>query len=291
MVDLAVQVLAVTLGPSAVRAVQSGADHGRIEAVFPSVFYVKLRRALIAVATQNIAAGPLTITTEATTDWQKFGLVPGKTVHLSKNHLTLPGQLSVDIGAAALWQPARALPANHDLGGMLSRLDATELSPPNDGFGETIKLSNTWPSEVETAWAWTLASLTQHPADARQLDPLLGRGPGLTPAGDDFLGGMMIAFHHLGHKAIAAALWKTLEPRAQSRTNAISGALLNAASEGFGSAPLHHALHALIDPQTKNLTKALATLDQIGHSSGWDAFAGIVLVFRAQAAVADQIAA
>ena len=291
MSERPLQVAALTLGPHAARAVQSGEAQGKIEAVFASVFYVRFGRALIAVAAKTIAPGPLTITTGATINWQKLGLTTGKTVLLSRGLLIIPGQATIDIDAADLWQPVNQLPENHDVQRAMARLDATDLNPPTDGYGHTVKASSPKPPEMEQASVWTRAVLSHLPADARALYLLFGRGQGLTPAGDDVLGGMMIALHHLGHGSVANALWKTLESQAQSRTNAISCALLKAASDGLGSAPLHHALNALTDPKAKNLSKTLATLDEIGHSSGWDAFAGIVLVMRAKAAVSTQIAA
>ena len=291
MSEMAFQVAANTIGPHVLRAVQSGAEHGKIEAVFSSVFYARFRHALIAVATKTIAPGPLTITTEATADWQKLGLTTGKTVSFSNGLLIIPGQITVDTSSADLWRPVGRSPVTLDLPGTLARLDATHLNPPVEGYGQTVRAVDPRFPEIDQASIWTQANLSHQPAHTHLLAPLLGRGPGLTPAGDDVLGGMMIGLHHLGHKTVATALWRALEPLAQRRTNAISCAMLKAASEGLGSAPLHDVLNEMTDPQVKNLSKTLATLDEIGHSSGWDAFAGIVVVMRAQAAVANQIAA
>ena len=46
--------------------------------------------------------------------------------------------------------------------------------------------------------------------DAAQL---IGLGPGLTPSGDDYLGGVLVALRALGRDAQADALWRWLEPR------------------------------------------------------------------------------
>lgn len=102
---------------------------------------------------------------------------------------------------------------------------------------------------------------------------LIGLGPGLTPSGDDYLGGMLVALHALGREAQARALWRWLQPRL-SRTSAISGAHLEAAAAGEG----HEALHQMLSfPSNASVQQ----LKHVGHSSGWDALAGAVAVLRA----------
>ena len=95
----------------------------------------------------------------------------------------------------------------------------------------------------------------------------------------------MIALNALGRHDTATRLWQTLKPRAETHTNAISRAFLAAAARGMGSEPLHHALNAY--RTGKNLAPALASLNTIGHSSGWDAFAGVVLAARATLATRE----
>jgi hypothetical protein len=98
-------------------------------------------------------------------------------------------------------------------------------------------------------------------------------GPGLTPSGDDYLGGMLVALHALGREAQARGLWRWLQPRL-SRTSAISGAHLEAAAAGEA----HEALHEVLSRPSDATVRNLKTL---GHCSGWDALAGAVAVLRA----------
>jgi hypothetical protein len=106
---------------------------------------------------------------------------------------------------------------------------------------------------------------------AQEAERLVGLGPGLTPSGDDYLGGVMVALRMDERGAQADALWRWLEPRLAERTSAISAAHLAAAAQGEA----HEALHAVLagaDP---------ALLDGVGHCSGWDALAGALAVYRA----------
>ena len=100
---------------------------------------------------------------------------------------------------------------------------------------------------------------------------LIGLGPGLTPSGDDYLGGMLVALHALGREAQARALWRWLQPRL-SRTSAISGAHLAAAAAGEAHETLHLALGDAF---------LVKDLSRVGHCSGWDALAGALAVLRA----------
>ena len=105
-------------------------------------------------------------------------------------------------------------------------------------------------------------------------DELIGLGPGLTPAGDDFVGGAMIALRaygkNAGHAALADRIAAWALPLAKERTNRISRAHLECAAAGEG----HEALHLFLCSYEQKHLEALA---RIGHTSGLDAAAGALL--------------
>jgi hypothetical protein len=109
---------------------------------------------------------------------------------------------------------------------------------------------------------------------------LVGLGPGLTPSGDDYLGGAMVALRALGKDAAADALWRSVRPRAVAGTHAISRAHLAAAAEGEANEALHECLDELFAPRAARWAAPLARLDKVGHCSGWDGLAGAVAVAR-----------
>ncbi len=119
------------------------------------------------------------------------------------------------------------------------------------------------------------SSVASIPVPTPALDTLLGLGPGLTPSGDDFLGGALIALHHLGAGDVARSLAAEALPRAEQRTNEISRAHLAAAAGGEGLAPLHAVLSSLCASKETRLGPCLSGVDTIGHTSGWDALAGV----------------
>ena len=110
-------------------------------------------------------------------------------------------------------------------------------------------------------------------------DALIGLGPGLTPAGDDFVGGAMISLRVLGGDAgriLADRVAAWALPLARERTNRISLAHLECAAEGEG----HEALHDLLNTGDE---KHLERLANVGHTSGLDAAAGALLALASRA--------
>jgi hypothetical protein len=106
---------------------------------------------------------------------------------------------------------------------------------------------------------------------------LIGLGVGLTPSGDDALGGAAIALHVFGARAAAEALAAFVRATARGRTSDIAWAFLDAACDGQGTQRFHGALAALVDGGD------LAPLDTMGHSSGWDAMDGALAVLGVSA--------
>lgn len=129
---------------------------------------------------------------------------------------------------------------------------------------------------------WLHAALTQQ-ADRlpipKEAENLIGLGPGLTPAGDDFLGGALIALRSLAEHALADRIKDWILPLAHTQTNRISLAHLRCAAAGAGAAVLHDMLAALNSQRGIALTLHLDALDSIGHSSGWDTLAGAVCAY------------
>ena len=109
---------------------------------------------------------------------------------------------------------------------------------------------------------------------------LIGLGPGLTPSGDDFFGGLMIGLGNFGMARIAKTIWLGLQPDLTKRTNLISIAHLEAAAAGMGHGAVHALLLALRDGETSAIDRTMMDVSAIGHSSGWDTLAGLVLAIR-----------
>jgi hypothetical protein len=112
--------------------------------------------------------------------------------------------------------------------------------------------------------ALTIASPALEPDDSlagRPLESLgaelIGRGPGLTPEGDDVVAGMAGVLAAAGrHDDVAALLGADL----RRRTTALSATLLELAARGLGPEPLQAVL--------AGDASALPRLLSLGHTSG-----------------------
>ena len=115
---------------------------------------------------------------------------------------------------------------------------------------------------------------------------VLGLGHGLTPSGDDFLGGLFFALHHakgMSRKPRAdwlvgmSALQANLRVACKASTNPISAALLADNMEGASFGQLHDMLDALESNDSRYIDNAGQALLALGSSSGADLLAGLLL--------------
>ena len=159
------------------------------------------------------------------------------------------------------------------------------LSRPDKGVYETYQktlIKIAWHAVQDlNAWLRNMSGVNAHllyefPDHA--VKSLIGLGPGLTPSGDDLLGGMLIALNSTGQTEITEIIWSSIVGII-SGTNEISQAHLKAAAQGMGAEVLHQLIVSLISG--KSLDNLIQRLNNVGHSSGWDAVVGACLVLDA----------
>lgn len=117
------------------------------------------------------------------------------------------------------------------------------------------------------------------------MEGLLGWGRGLTPSGDDFLIGVLLALSRAGPawqvaRSILEAARAVVTHKADKRTTSISAGLLACAAEGEAD----ERLIALVDHVQTGVpgeAEAQAGASGWGATSGWDALAGISVTLDA----------
>ena len=170
----------------------------------------------------------------------------------------LPNAIALGPGPTVVWDPVVAAiepgPALAARGTAILR--ALGVARPA-GVAGALAEGATRPPQA--AVAALLAALRSGDVAARRRAALalLGRGPGLTPEGDDLLAGVCIA-------AAAAGGALALPAGARALTTPLSATLLELAAAGAGPKPVH----ALLDPTSERWGTALRELEGLGASSG-----------------------
>jgi Protein of unknown function (DUF2877) len=109
---------------------------------------------------------------------------------------------------------------------------------------------------------------------------LAGLGSGLTPAGDDFILGLIYALWLCWPSETAQSWAESLVEAAVPLTTPLSGAFLNAGARGEASEHWHELFQSWRSNNPTGVERALGRIIQTGHSSGSDALAGFYATVR-----------
>ena len=274
------------------------ADGGSVLAVFRRSAYLAHdgSGAIACIGPAALGAGPLNALAgpdDALPDWGEAGLRPGDPVAPRDGGLRIGARRVLTFAGAKLHDPPRGPRewTGDGLAAALARLsDALsgfELSeglaplarPENPALPPGSRLLRRAQPAISELERWLTDGADASPPRGA-VERLVGLGPGLTPSGDDYLGGATIALSMSGHPELADALARLALAAAPDGTNRISAAHLRAAAKGLGADALHRAMDALARGDGPALAEALRGLDAIGHSSGWDALAGAVSALK-----------
>jgi hypothetical protein len=283
------------IGVCAARALREGV-RGEVGAVFERSFYVVIDGQWVCLVPKGSGRGPLNaVCREDTLVGAIQGLRVGDDVAVAKHSLRIGPVLNFSFAMAAEWKPA--LPGAWDKDSVargLALLNEATASRALPREGLASLLADPAPAQLNAVakaaqepmrnlLAFIRAAIAKN-SDMPHVDaliPLLGLGPGLTPSGDDAIGGALIALHLLGEDRIRDSLWARLSPRAETATGSISLAHLAAAAEGFGHEAVHRIVNSVMAGSAESLAEELDAVHAIGHTSGWDALAGIVTALEA----------
>ena len=213
----------------------------------------------------------------------------------TEGHALRMGDLIVDASGAMDWDPVPNWLALGHLGLELISIVEGQLandSPPGS-FAALANPDRELPSDIPADLQGRALQRAQAPAQAlveaivsqsqEQLvsaaEQLAGLGGGVTPSGDDYLIGTIHAcWAHIPER-IARPIVEAIVESALPRTNAISAAWLEAASDREAAEDWHLLAEAVEDAGMFEVI--LSRLLLRGHTSGADALAGFAAVSRA----------
>jgi hypothetical protein len=232
-------------------AVLAAGGAGAVVAPFRKAAWVRLPGGLVALTSPAVPPGPLHVTLDG-----PLRPARGAAVVASAGRLEVAGAGVVELGGARPW--AGALPDP----GALRR-----------GAGLLVEAT------AAAAAASALAAAPYAEPAGRALEllrrgdldgvvaALAGLGPGLTPAGDDALAGMLLVLRARNGPGAGPVLWAAA---GRARTTALSLALLRCAADGQALAPAHRLLDAAARGDRAAALAAAGSVAEVGATSGAD---------------------
>jgi hypothetical protein len=236
--------------------------------------------------------------------------VAGENFFIEDQCINIAPHLQVDFGDASTWAvspiPAEAALEIDQIPLRVKGIFSTgfDLSQAS-GFGRLIPkilslaagqlddeaeidpvLALAWLGIYEIAKACLVRDM---PGLLQEANALVGLGEGLTPSGDDFLGGLLFCVNTIqrlypGFINLDSSEQALFIESAKRRTHLISFTLLKDLTNGQAVEPLHELLHSVLSDQPLESIRPASCLTQIGHSTGWDlltgALTGLLLTFR-----------
>jgi hypothetical protein len=217
---------------------------GCVVAAFPRAAYLQVGDRVVALVSDAVARGPL---------HARAGSLPalgvGEPVEVEAGLVRI-GRRAWTVDRTSVWEPPG--------------IDAARLLLTGRADAASLTIADRSALAAEPLGSWPAAGVDALVA------ALAGRGPGLTPAGDDVLAGVLVVLALTGadRGRLAASVRR-------AKTHAISHAFLAAAAGGECIEPVHHLLAAVADGCTEDVARWQAVLAGVGGTSGCDLVLGV----------------
>ena len=230
--------------------------------MFPAALYLDADGDLLPVVAPGGLRLPTALALATSGRGVGWGVQPGDEVSVGGGQVVLP---SATVRVVREWRPRRMPVAPGASAGHLP------VGSPSPWAGSSSAVS-------PSAWRDDAAELAGQVVAGGVLVPLVrrlvGAGPGLTPAGDDVLCGVLLGLRLLGQARSLPRLWDGVRPRLAT-TTALSAALLAEAVEGYAVPQVIDLGEALARRDPVGVTAAAREVLAIGHTSGADLLAGL----------------
>jgi hypothetical protein len=236
---------------------------------------------IVALVLPEIDKGPLNIVVDGHPG-VFTPIEPSKPAWIGESVLCL-GKLEIRLSQATVWEPCadwkhlrqsqeqikERLPQVQDL--------ALHHAPANSlirgQFTDSPFVATAWEVAQDLTGIWD-SGWSAHERLEAVTAQLAGLGSGLTPAGDDFLAGIMLRawLAHPEPRPFCQAIFAA----AACRTNRLSVAFLQAAARGECAIAWHRLFEALQSGEQADLIAAVQGVVAHGHTSGADMLAGFL---------------
>jgi len=252
--------------------------HPRILHVFDHACnLINERREVLSIVAPQIGNGPFNLVVRDDDVLFSERLNLQSLISNSPNHLNL-GNLAINIADAKLWSPRpNWKELRNKMDDILVRLILLPITnyqvyglnvhPRTRGY-----LTTTNPQSLITNSLISSIATADIPSSKIFASQLAGLGIGLTPSGDDFIMGAILAAWIIHPPEAASVLAKEIANIAAPLTTSLSAAWLKSAGRGEAGILWHQFFDALVAGY--NIQVPITNLLAVGETSGADALAG-----------------
>lgn len=273
---------ALTIGPLAADCLADKSGF-LVIAKFARSLHLQSSKRILCLVDAALGDGPLNMTVSAETMGLLDSIEVGAQAMASSGFLRFSQGQTIEFSDAQRWQPpVHGWHFSCAVGEPQWRI-AVETgfrhAPPDSFFHAAFPTAANSDDLLMRAARQRIAALMQWLRSGEgeaPVTPLLGLGRGLTPAGDDLIGGLLLALHAMQSENRLNALVRAITAAPELITTLLSRNLLHAACQGLGHAYLHDLVFCLQHGDVYEIQTAAGKMDLIGHGSGWDALAGFL---------------
>jgi len=271
------------IGSLVIRALSSDDSGivGQVVNTFPNSFYLRTANGELIFVTTRPLRSPITINLDSTLNLEHVAK-PMESVYVHEKEIHIGGDAFIDVSGALSYQ-APSNPAN-------------ELCPEFAEIGKALRTISFILRIIDTGQSVLdphglahegmihfvsdgIIPLRRASTEARFREAALkmvGLGSGLTPSGDDILGGFLASYNLLAKTVERAPILFDF-PLLEGKTNWISAKLLDYMQRLILDDQVRHMIDSAATGDEDDLILALETLLPRGHTSGIDISAGAVL--------------
>ena len=264
-----------------------------IHSVFTRTINIIVKNQLYTIASNQLDNAPATLLIELD-NFNSYRFLPDDRVRIRNEQLKLTNKLSIDLSATHLWKKEIShfpIKENQLHQNLLYATAFVLKMGKTDWLREDSEDRISFQKEMGRMLRERTAGLMQNferstlTEQVKRTEGIIGLGQGLTPSGDDFLVGVMLAFSTLKKDLFNKRKWASQVVNvSKEKTNAISYSALKYAAIGETRESIYSFIHALFTGSEEAIERELLAVLKIGSSSGteitWGILNGLTLILK-----------
>lgn len=265
-----------------------------VHSVFERTINILIENELFTLASNQIDNAPATLVIDLV-NFNECAIDANTQGFISPERVEINGSLSIDLKTTPTWEcqliefPKQTKKMSENISLAMQEISSKGNAKwlrkeENEGTSFDKEMSRMLKERTTTLLeGFSTKDTNQNVQNAKKL---IGLGQGLTPSGDDFLVGLLLAFSISKNDSFSEKEWaQQVVKESEKNTNIISYSAIKYAAIGQTRETISMFIKALVQSQTDHQVKqALFTVMKIGSSSGtemaWGILNGLTLLLK-----------